>query len=178
MTSAPRYLPTSRGFDTSSGFLGSGEDHFNQRSDGAGKLLPPAQQQHTPTEREGEREREREMHAAHYRRRPPPLTTPPSSRTGTVFGWFSNPGQVSARAALTTPPHTPSLVLLLLACACATVHVSACAVDFWKDSAPDHRNGTRVHKSGNPLAPWVIFLISPASPHATRMRAGKRTKPT
>ena len=23
-------------FDTSSGFLGSGEDHFNQRSDGAG----------------------------------------------------------------------------------------------------------------------------------------------
>ena len=33
---APPYLPTSRGFDTSSGFLGSGEDHFNQRSDGAG----------------------------------------------------------------------------------------------------------------------------------------------
>ena len=33
---APEYLPTSRGFDTSSGFLGSGEDHFNQRSDGAG----------------------------------------------------------------------------------------------------------------------------------------------
>jgi leishmanolysin-like peptidase len=33
---APAYLPISRGFDTSSGFLGSGEDHFNQRADGAG----------------------------------------------------------------------------------------------------------------------------------------------
>ena len=30
------YLPVNRGFHTSSGFLNSGEDHFNQRADGAG----------------------------------------------------------------------------------------------------------------------------------------------
>jgi leishmanolysin-like peptidase len=30
------YLPINRGFDTSSGFLNSGENHFTQRADGAG----------------------------------------------------------------------------------------------------------------------------------------------